>query len=66
MPPAAPILRFAMSRIEFPEGFHWGCASAAYQIEGGVHEGGRGESIWDRFAHSPGRVRTGETGDSAL
>ena len=54
-----------MSRIEFPTGFHWGCASAAYQIEGGVREGGRGESIWDRFAHTPGRIRGGETGDVA-
>lgn len=54
-----------MARIEFPEGFHWGCATAAYQIEGGVREGGRGESIWDRFSHTPGRIRSGETGDTA-
>ena len=54
-----------MTRIEFPPGFHWGCATAAYQIEGGVHEGGRGESIWDRFSHTPGRIRGGDTGDIA-
>jgi beta-glucosidase len=54
-----------MSRLEFPPGFHWGCATAAYQIEGAVHEGSRGESIWDRFAHTPGKIRTGETGDVA-
>ncbi len=55
----------AMSRIAFPKAFRWGCATAAYQIEGGVHEGGRGESIWDRFSHTQGKIRTGETGDIA-
>lgn len=54
-----------MSQLDFPSGFHWGCATAAYQIEGGVHQGGRGESIWDRFAHTPGKIRAGETGDVA-
>ena len=54
-----------MSRITFPEGFHWGAATASYQIEGGAREGGKGESIWDRFAHTPGKVRNGETGDRA-
>ena len=54
-----------MSRIEFPKDFRWGCATAAYQIEGGVHEGSRGESIWDRFSHTSGKIRTGETGDIA-
>ena len=43
----------------------YGAATAAYQIEGGVHEDGRGESIWDRFSHTPGRVARGETGDVA-
>jgi beta-glucosidase len=43
----------------------YGAATAAYQIEGAVHADGRGESIWDRFAHTPGRVARGETGDVA-
>jgi len=49
----------------FPEGFLWGAASASYQIEGGVREGGRGESIWDTFSHTPGNIKNGETGDVA-
>ncbi len=54
-----------MPELEFPAGFVWGAATAAYQIEGGVREDGRGESIWDRFAHTPGKVRGGDTGDDA-
>ena len=49
----------------FPSGFLWGAATAAYQIEGAVREGGRGESIWDRFSHTPGKVANGDTGDIA-
>ncbi len=49
----------------FPQGFVWGCATAAYQIEGGVHEGGRGASIWDIFSHTPGKIHYGDTGDVA-
>ena len=40
----------------FPADFRWGAATAAYQIEGAVHEGGRGASIWDTFSHTPGRT----------
>ncbi len=49
----------------FPEGFLWGSATASYQIEGAVNEGGRGASIWDTFSHTPGRVLNGDTGDVA-
>jgi len=49
----------------FPPGFLWGSATAAYQIEGAVAEGGRGPSIWDTFSHTPGRTSGGDTGDVA-
>jgi beta-glucosidase len=49
----------------FPEGFVWGAATAAYQIEGGANEDGRGVSIWDTFSRKPGNVRGGDTGDIA-
>ncbi|WP_404389302.1 GH1 family beta-glucosidase [Humibacillus xanthopallidus] len=50
----------------FPTDFRWGAATAAYQIEGAVHEGGRGPSIWDTFSHTPGRTAGGDTGDVAV
>ena len=49
----------------FPEDFRWGVATAAYQIEGGARDGGRGPSIWDTFVHTPGLTRAGDTGDIA-
>jgi beta-glucosidase len=49
----------------FPAGFLWGAATASYQIEGAAWEDGKGESIWDRFSHTPGRVLNGDTGDVA-
>ena len=54
-----------MARLVFPNGFHWGTATASYQIEGAWKEDGKGESIWDRFSHTPGRVKNGHTGDVA-
>src|SRR5665213_2238102 len=49
----------------FPEGFVWGAATAAYQVEGSSMADGAGMSIWDRFAHTPGLIRDGDTGDVA-
>ena len=51
--------------ISFPAGFVWGAATASYQIEGGVREGGRGPSVWDTFSHTEGKVAKGHTGDIA-
>ncbi|GAC1650029.1 MAG: GH1 family beta-glucosidase [Acidobacteriaceae bacterium] len=49
----------------FPANFLWGSATASYQVEGAVHEAGRGPSIWDTFSHTPGKVHLGDTGDVA-
>jgi beta-glucosidase len=48
-----------------PDGFTWGVATSAYQIEGAVAEDGRSPSIWDTFSHTPGKVAGGDTGDVA-
>jgi beta-glucosidase len=49
----------------FPQGFVWGTATSAYQIEGAVDEDGRGRSIWDVFSHTPGKIEDGTTADRA-
>jgi beta-glucosidase len=49
----------------FPEGFLWGTATASYQIEGAVKEDGRGQSIWDTFAHTPGKIKNNQNADVA-
>jgi beta-glucosidase len=51
--------------LAFPPGFRWGAATAAYQVEGAAAEDGRTPSIWDTFARTPGKVRNGDTGDTA-
>lgn len=49
----------------FQNGFVWGAATAAYQVEGGALADGKGPSIWDDFSHTPGMVYGGHTGDVA-
>ncbi len=53
------------ARDGFPDGFLWGAATAAYQVEGATAEDGRGPSIWDTFSRTPGAISGGETGDAA-
>ncbi|MDI1475602.1 GH1 family beta-glucosidase [Polyangium sp. y55x31] len=54
-----------MSKYVFPDNFVWGTATSSYQIEGAATEDGRGESIWDRFSKTPGKVNDGTNGDVA-
>jgi beta-glucosidase len=53
------------SPLRFPANFVWGCATAAYQIEGAVSEDGRKPSVWDTFSHTPEKTFEGQTGDVA-
>lgn len=52
-----------MKQFKFPKDFVWGVAAGSYQVEGGWNEGGKGESIWDRFVHIPGNIKDGTTAD---
>ena len=49
----------------FPNQFLWGVSTSSYQIEGAIHSGGRGESIWDRFSSLPGKIADGSSGEMA-
>jgi len=51
--------------LKFPDGFIWGTATAAYQIEGGHDADGRGPSIWDTFSHTPNKIFKNQNGDVA-
>jgi beta-glucosidase len=50
---------------QFPKDFYWGAATASYQVEGAWKEDGKGESIWDHFAHTTGKIKGAATGDVA-
>ena len=60
---AMPAIDVAGAR--FPSEFHWGTATASYQVEGAWDEDGKGKSIWDTFSHTVGKVKGGDTGDVA-
>ncbi|MEI7556393.1 GH1 family beta-glucosidase [Candidatus Chlorohelix sp.] len=55
----------ATKQVKFPDDFVWGAATASYQIEGAWDVDGKGLSIWDTFAHAPGKIKDGSTGDIA-
>jgi beta-glucosidase len=69
LPPSVPAQHESSSPIgqmrRFPQGFLWGSATAAYQVEGAANVDGRGPSIWDTFSHTPGKTANGDTGDVA-
>ena len=52
-----------MNIKQFPPNFLWGSATSSYQIEGAWNKDGKGESIWDRFTHTPGNIQDNSTGD---
>jgi beta-glucosidase len=54
-----------MAVLSFPDGFLWGAATAAYQIEGSPLADGAGASIWHTFSHTPNTIQHGHTGDTA-
>jgi beta-glucosidase len=60
-----PALHAQNPSASFPKDFFWGAVSAAYQVEGAWKEDGKGESIWDRFSHTPGKIKNGDVGDIA-
>ena len=49
----------------FPRDFKWGTATSSYQIEGAPTAGGKGPSVWDLFSHIEGKIKNGDTGDTA-
>ena len=53
------------NKIVFPKDFLWGSATASYQIEGAWNKHGKGESTWDRFTHTPGKIKNNDDGDVA-
>ncbi|MED6150862.1 hypothetical protein PIB30_076686 [Stylosanthes scabra] len=56
----------SISRADFPDGFIFGTASSAFQFEGAVDEGNKGDSIWDTFSRIPGRILDFSNADTAV
>ncbi len=65
MPATSPAAASETGGASFPDGFLWGIATAAFQVEGAWNEDGKGESIWDRWTHTPGKVKGAATADVA-
>src|SRR5262245_20961467 len=55
----------ASASRQFPGGFRWGVATSSHQVEGAWDEDSKGPSIWDTFAHTPGKVKNDENADVA-
>ncbi len=55
-----------VEKLVFPNEFIWAAATASYQVEGAWNEDGKGESVWDRFSHTPGKIKNGDTGDVTI
>jgi beta-glucosidase len=62
---ASQAAQASSNRLHFPKDFLWGVATSAYQVEGAWNADGKSESIWDRWAHTPGKIKDGSTGDIA-
>ncbi len=65
MPENTNVPEVDIAGARFPAHFLFGTATASYQVEGAWNVDGKGESIWDRFAHTQGKIKGNDTGDEA-